>query len=80
LTGSSIKNIKKFVENNRLPFSLLHATKEVMRAYGVAGGWFGAKRHTILIENGVIVAIIEDVDLENHPQQILAAFNAVEKK
>jgi peroxiredoxin Q/BCP len=76
LTDSSQKNMKKFVENNHLPFTLLHATSPVMKAYGVAGGFFGAKRHTILIDNGIIVCVIEDVDLANHPQQILAGFKA----
>lgn len=74
LTDSSQKNMKKFVENNHLPFTLLHATSAVMKAYGVAGGFFGAKRHTVLIDNGIIVCIIEDVDLANHPQQILGGF------
>lgn len=74
LTDSSQKNMKKFVVNNHLPFSLLHATSQVMKAYGVGGGFFGAKRHTILIDNGIIVYIIEDVDLANHPQQILDGF------
>lgn len=74
LTDSSQKNMKKFVENNHLPFALLHATSNVMKSYGVSGGFFGAKRHTILIDNGLIVGIITKVDLGNHSQQILAGF------
>lgn len=79
LTGSSVEDIKAFVENNRLPFSLLHATDEIMQAYGVANGWFGAQRCTILIQDGIIVSVIHKVDLENHPQQIIEGFKSVAK-
>lgn len=74
LTNSSLDNMKKFVNNNRLPFTLLRATPEIMKAYGVSGGLFGAKRHTILIDNGIIVGVIAKVDLNDHPQQIIDCF------
>lgn len=74
LTGSSVESIKEFKGSNRLPFTVLHATPEVLQAYAV-DGWFGAKRHTILIDNGQIVGVITKVDLSNHPEQILKGFN-----
>lgn len=77
ISNSSVEHMKKFVESNHLPFTLLHATPEVMEAYGVSGGWFGAKRHTILIKDGIVVGVITKVDLENHPQQIIAGFERI---
>ena len=74
LSYDSPQNLKKFIENNNLPFSLLHATDSVLQAYGVKG-WFGmAKRYTFLIENGIIVKIITNVDAGNHAQQIIDGF------
>jgi peroxiredoxin Q/BCP len=74
LSYDSPQNLKKFIENNQLPFSLLHATDAVLQAYGVKG-WFGmAKRYTFLIENGIIVKIITNVDADNHAQQIIDGF------
>ena len=74
LTDSSQKNMKNFVIDNHLPFPLLHVTPDIMKAYGVSGSLLGAKRHTVLIDNGIIVGVITHVDLGNHPQQILAGF------
>lgn len=79
LSNSSQKNLKKFIEDNRLPFSLLHATDAIMKAYGVQG-WIGAKRYTFLIENGIIVGIITSVDVDTHAQQIINGFKKAAKK
>jgi peroxiredoxin Q/BCP len=75
LSKSSRKTNKKFVDKNRLPFHVLQATSDVVKAYGVKGFW-GAKRRTFLIRNGVIVAIIREVSLGNHAQQIIDGFAA----
>lgn len=80
ICDSSKANREKFVKNNRLPFHILFAPKEVMKAYGVAGGWFGAKRHTILIKDGIVVGIITDVDIERHPEQIIAGFERIQSR
>lgn len=66
---------RKFKEKYHLPFALLSDnTKEVSKLYGV-NGWFFPSRVSFLInEQGNIVAIMRDVDVSHHAQQILSAF------
>jgi len=83
LSRGSVKSKQKFIEKKHLPFTLLIATKQTFKDYGVNRrfilGWFGIpKRWTFLVnEYGLIVGIIKKVDTKNHAQQILDAFNAV---
>lgn len=78
LSKGSSKSKNKFETKHHLPFLLLIATKDVLKAYGAQGSWFTfwlPKRITFLInENGVIVGIIKKVDVNNHAQQILDGF------
>lgn len=73
----------KFIDKNKLPFTLLADTKqEVLRAYGVWGPkkfmgkeFDGTHRTTFLIdEQGTIVDVISKVDAKNHAEQILKGF------
>jgi peroxiredoxin Q/BCP len=80
LSKGSVKSKQKFIEKQHLNFPLLIATNAILEAYGVNTGFWRfylPKRWTFLInEDGIIVAIIKDVDTKNHAQQILNAFNA----
>jgi peroxiredoxin Q/BCP len=84
LSKGSVKSKQKFIKSQHLNFPLLIATKDVLKAYGVNKGFlhffFGTpKRWTFLVdENGIIVAIIKNVNTKNHAQQILDAFNAAQ--
>lgn len=79
LSKGDIKSKKKFAHKYLLPFPLLAATQDILDAYGVSGNFWRLylpKRYTFLInENGIIVAIIKNVDVKNHAQQIIDAFN-----
>jgi peroxiredoxin Q/BCP len=75
LSKSSQKTNKHFVEQNHLPFHVLHADNAVVKAYGVKGFW-GAKRYTFLVRDGVVVGTITKVDLKRHAQQIIDGFAA----
>ncbi|HSC25372.1 MAG TPA: peroxiredoxin [Candidatus Babeliales bacterium] len=79
LSKGSMVSKQKFIEKQHLPFPLLIATNNTLKAYGVNTGLFQLylpKRWTFLIdENGIIIAIIKDVDTKNHAQQILNGFN-----
>ena len=83
ISKGSVKSKKNFIAKQRLNFPLLIATEDVFKAYGVNHGFLHfffrtPQRHTFLIdENGIIVAIIKNVDTKNHAQQIINAFNAV---
>lgn len=75
VSNDSTANLKKFKERNELPFTLLcDEDKVAMTTFGVQG-WFGmADRITFLIEEGIIVAVLQDVDVRNHADQIIKAF------
>lgn len=75
LSKSSQKTNKHFVEQNHLPFHVLHANNAVVKAYGVKGFW-GAKRRTFLVRDGIVVGIITKIDLKRHTQQIIDGFAA----
>jgi len=83
LSKGSIRSKQSFIKKKHLNFPLLIATNKVLKAYGVNTGFFRLylpKRWTFLIdENGIIVAIIKDVDTKNHAQQILDAFDTANK-
>lgn len=86
LSRGSVKSKQKFIAKKHLPFTLLIATKQTFKDYGVNPKWYNVlswlfglpKRWTFLVnEYGLIVGIIKDVKTKNHAQQILDAFNAV---
>ncbi|HLC67567.1 MAG TPA: thioredoxin-dependent thiol peroxidase [archaeon] len=69
---------KKFAEKYSLPFRLLADTdKAVSKKYGIyvqknmyGNKYWGIKRTTFIIENGVIKKIFGKVDVSNHADQI----------
>jgi thioredoxin-dependent peroxiredoxin len=78
LSKGSIKSKQNFIKKQHLNFPLLIATQDILDAYGVSTGLlrlYLPKRYTFLVdENGIIVAIIKNVDTKNHAQQIIDAF------
>lgn len=88
LSTGSVKSKQNFIAKKHLPFTLLIATNQTFKDYGVNAKWYNIvwwlldlpKRWTFLVdENGIIVAIIKNVDTKHHAQQILDAFNAENK-
>jgi peroxiredoxin Q/BCP len=83
LSKGSVRSKQRFIKKQHLNFPLLIATEDTLKAYGVNHGLLHfifrtPQRHTFLIdENGIIVAIIKNVDTKNHAQQIIDVFNAV---
>jgi peroxiredoxin Q/BCP len=78
ISYDSPESHKKFKDNYQLPFSLLSdKDKKVAKAYGVKGVLF-VDRATFLIDaSGKIIAILKNVDVANHAQQIIDAFKKV---
>ncbi len=71
---------RKFKQAHSLPFPLLSdADKQVARLYGASGGLFQAwlpRRISFLIdEEGRLFKIIENVKVNAHADQIMAAFH-----
>ncbi|HQU81965.1 MAG TPA: thioredoxin-dependent thiol peroxidase [Pyrinomonadaceae bacterium] len=77
------KSHQKFISKYSLPFDLLADTeKEIVESYGVWGEknmygkkYFGINRTTFLIdEEGKIVKIFKKVKVDEHADEVLAAF------
>lgn len=66
---------QSFANAYALPYPLLTDHKQnVAKVYGV-DGWVWVKRVTFLIdEQGIIVAVIDDVNVEGHAEQIIDIF------
>jgi len=78
VSADSTDKLKKFIEANELTFPLLHANKNVIKAYDV-NAVIGIQRYTFLInEKGIITSVITKVDVDNHAQQIIDGFNAAQ--
>jgi Peroxiredoxin len=78
----SPKSHAKFKAEHHLPFTLLSDEKrKVAHAYGADKHFFGRfipQRKTFLIdEQGNIVAVMDDVKVDTHAQDILKAFGLV---
>lgn len=82
ISSGTPKSKQQFKKQHNLPFSLLTANENTLRAYGTQGGLFTLympKRETFLInEQGIIVAIITDVNVNDHAQQIINEFAQTE--
>lgn len=78
VSKGSKKSHKKFSEKYRLPFPLLIANEKVLDDYEVNTGflhlWMPLRRTFLINEQGIIVAIIKDININNHAQQILTTF------
>ena len=75
INHQSVKSHRAFKEKHHLPFILLSDPScGVIKAYGAYSRLF-TKRITVLIDKGKIVAILRNIDLNNHADQILKAFD-----
>lgn len=75
INHESIKSHTKFKKKHNLPFILLSDPScAVIKAYGAYSALF-IKRITFLIDHGKIVSILRDIDVHNHADQIIKAFN-----
>ncbi len=83
LSGGTPKDKQQFKKEHNLPFALLTANENTFKVYGTEGGLFSLympKRETFLInEQGVIVAIITNVNVNEHAQQIIDEFAQAEQ-
>src|SRR5579864_6683885 len=81
ISTGSVASKLAFARHRALSYPQLTATKQVLDDYGVCGNWLRLwlpKRYTFLInEKGIIVAVLKEISLNNHAQQIIDEFNKV---
>ena len=75
ISPDSVRSHAAFKKEHNLPFPLLSDKgKKVAKIYGVKR-FFGVKRVTFLIDKqGMIGAILKDIDVKHHAHQIIDAF------
>lgn len=78
ISYDSVNAHAKFKAKHNLPFPLLADTnRTVAKLYNASNnllGRFYPQRKTVLINQGKVIAIIEDVNLKSHVSDILKAF------
>jgi len=79
INPGSIESHKKFKAEHKFPFPLLSDNdKKVAKAYGAKRFLGPIKRITVLIDQkGTVVAIIHNVNVAGHAQEIIQAFQSV---
>ena len=84
ISTDSIESHKKFADKYELPFAILSDEgAKLAKTYGVYGmktfmgrKFMGVKRTTFLIdENGRIVKVMPKVDVKDHADEVIDAFN-----
>ncbi len=81
ISYDSVTSHARFQQKHRLPFNLLSdTTGDIAAAYGANRCWplnVAPKRKTFLIdEDGIIVAVLDKVNVQTHADEILQAFGA----
>lgn len=76
LSGGSLSKKKKFATDYNLPFSLLHASKSVLSSYHAKGIFFISRITYLINEEGIIIDIINNIDLKNHAKQVINRFKS----
>ena len=67
-------DLKKFKQDDNLPFTLLSdPNKEVAKKYGVAGTFAAARVTFVIGTDGKIKAVIDDIQASDHAAQVLKA-------
>ena len=68
--------LKKFKQDDNLPFTLLSdPDKVVANKYGVAGTFAAARVTFVIGTDGKITAVIEDIKASGHAEQVIAALS-----
>ena len=78
ISYDSKKSLKLFREKYRIPFDFLSDSEKIIgRKYGVNKFLFPSRKTFLIDEDGILVRIIKDVNLNSHPSDVLRAFEKV---
>ena len=81
LSYDSNKKHEKFTKKHNLNFPLLSDSDKLISLLYDANGWFFPQRKTFIInKNGIIVHIIDKVDITTHNDIILSILDSLETK
>jgi len=79
ISFDSKKSLKGFKDKYRIPFNFLSDnSKKVGRKYGVGRFLFPSRKTFLINENGILIHIIDEVNLNTHPMDIIKIFEQAE--
>lgn len=80
ISSDSQEKLKNFSARYNLPFLLLSdPNQSVIKAYGAKGLFFNKRKTFLIDEQGIVVATITKVNVNNHAQQIIDGFASIKK-
>ena len=75
ISFDSKSSLKAFKEKYRIPFNFLSDNKKkVGKKYGVSRFLFASRKTFLIDENGILIHVIDEVNLNTHPMDVLKAF------
>ena len=79
ISFDSKSSLKAFKEKYRIPFNFLSDNKKkVGKKYGVSRFLFPSRKTFLIDENGILIHIIDEVNLNTHPMDIIKIFEQAE--
>jgi len=78
ISYDSKESLIDFKEKYRIPFNFLSdSKKEIGKAYGVNRFLFASRKTFLIDENGILIHIIDEVNLNTHPTDVLNLFEKI---
>jgi len=79
ISFDSKKSLKSFKDEYRIPFNFLSDYEKIVgKKYGVSRFLFASRKTFLIDENGVLIQIIDEVNLNTHPKDIIKIFEQAE--
>ena len=79
ISFDSKSSLKAFKEKYKIPFNFLSDyKKKVGKKYGVSRFLFPSRKTFLIDENGILIHIIDEVNLNTHPMDIIKIFEQAE--
>ena len=79
ISFDSKSSLKAFKEKYKIPFNFLSDNKKkVGKKYGVSRFLFPSRKTFLIDENGILIHIIDEVNLNTHAMDIIKIFEQAE--
>jgi len=79
ISFDSKNSLKTFKEKYRIPFNFLSDYEKIIgKKYGVSRFFFASRKTFLIDENGILIHIIDEVNLNTHPMDIIKIFEQAE--
>ena len=81
ISYDSIRSLKAFKEKFNIPFNFLSDSEKVVgKKYGVNKFLFASRKTFIIDEQGILIHIFDEVNLNTHPTDVLNVFETAKNE